>query len=114
MRDTLFLFKPGFIDKGTRWFCPYSAQVVGFLTYFEDVRSTLDVLEIDFPKPRRKVVEMVGEEFQSLPQLILAKSSPVPKEFEKDVVTAKNHRIITDTKVILRYLATTRNLPLPH
>ena len=114
MRDTLFLFKPGFTDKGARWFCPYSAQVVGFLTYFHEVRSTLDVREIEFPKPREEVVEMIGEEFQSLPQLILAKSSPVPKEFGKDVVTAKGHRVISDTKAILRYLATTRNLPLPH
>ncbi|MBW3566733.1 MAG: DUF3088 domain-containing protein [Proteobacteria bacterium] len=114
MLDILFLFKPGFIDGNARWFCPYSAQVVGFLTYFHEVRSTLDVREIDFPKPRKEIVEMIGEEFQSLPLLILAKRSPIPKEFENDVVTARGHRIITDTKVILRYLATTRNLPLPH
>ena len=114
MRDTVFLFKPGFEDNGKHWFCPYSAQVVGFLAYFPAARSTLDVREIDFPKPRREVTELIGEEFQSLPVLILATDASVPCELQDEVVAAKGHRVISDTKAILRYLALTRELPEPH
>lgn len=114
MRDTVFLFKPGFTDQREHWFCPYSAQVVGFLHYFPEARVTLDVREIDFPKPRTEVVELVGEDFQSLPVLVLAPGASVPGELQEEVVTSKGHRVISDTKAILRYLAITRGLPQPH
>lgn len=114
MRDTVFLFKPGFKDDGKHCFCPYSAQVVGFLAYFPAARSTLDVREIDFPKPRKEVIELIGEEFQSLPVLILAPDASVPDELQAEVVTSKGHRVISDTRTILRYLALTRELPEPH
>lgn len=114
MRDTVFLFKPGFTENGTNWFCPYSAQVVGFLSYFPEARSTLDIREIDFPKPRTEVIELIGEDFQSLPVLILAPDSSVPAELQDEVIMSKGHRVISDTKAILRYLAITRELPQPH
>lgn len=114
MRDTVFLFKPGFTDKGKHWFCPYSAQVVGFLNYFPATRSTLDIREIDFAKPRKEVVELIGEEFQSLPVLILGPGSSVPAALRDEVAMAKGYRVISDTKTILRYLAITRELPEPH
>lgn len=114
MHDTVFLFKPGFNDKGEHWFCPYSAQVVGFLSYFPQARPTLDVREIDFPKPRTEVIDLIGEEFQSLPVLILAPDAAVPESLQNEVATSKGHRVISDTRAILRYLAITRELPQPH
>lgn len=114
MRDTVFLFKPDFTDEGKHWFCPYSAQVVGFLNYFPAARSTLDIREIDFAKPRKEVIELIGEAFQSLPVLILAPDASVPDELQDDVATSKGHRVISDTRAILRYLALTRELPEPH
>ena len=114
MRDTVFLFKPGFSENGQNWFCPYSAQVVGFLSYFPQARPTLDVREIGFRKPRTEVVDLIGEAFQSLPVLILAPGAAVPESLKHEVVTSKGHRVISDTKAILRYLAITRELPQPH
>lgn len=113
-RDILFLLEPGFEENATHWFCPYSAQVVGFLEYFPAARATLDVREVGFAKPRRPIVELIGEELQSCPVLVLATDSEVPDELREDVIVSRGQRVISATKSILRYLATSRGLPLPH
>lgn len=113
-RDILFLLEPGFEENGARWFCPYSAQVVGFLEYFPAARATLDIREVDFARPRRQIVELIGEELQSCPVLVLATDSKVPGELREDVINSRGHRVISATKSILRYLAISRGLPLPH
>ena len=64
--------------------------------------------------PRREIVELIGEEWQSCPVLVLAADSRVPEELEGDVVTSRGRRAISATKAILRYLAVSRRLPLPH
>jgi len=97
MKDRLFVLKPGFTDKGETWFCPYSAQVIGYLAYYPHVRDTLEVIELDFPKPRHPLVDLVGEDNQSMPCLVLAEGGFVGKTME-----------------ILRHLAKTRGTPMPH
>lgn len=96
-RDRLFVLRPGFTDQGQAWFCPYSAQVIGYLAYYPEVRDTLDVIELDFAKPRHPLVDLVGEENQSMPCLVLT-----------------DGRFIGKTIEILRYLAETRGTPPPH
>jgi hypothetical protein len=113
-RDVLFVLRPGFTDRGARWFCPYSAQVIGFLSYYPEVRDSLEVREIDFPRPRRAVVELVGEEHQSAPLLVLASSAAPPAIDGVAIGEANGHRFVEKTIEILRYLAATRGLPAPH
>jgi hypothetical protein len=112
-RDRLFVLRPGFDDKGARWFCPYSAQVIGYLAYYPAVRETLDVIELDFPRPRHPLVELVGEANQSMPCLVLGDDAPIGVE---GVATGSHEgqRFVGKTIEILRYLATTRGTPLPH
>jgi hypothetical protein len=110
-RDTLFVLRPGFLDKGVRWFCPYSAQVVGFLDYFPEVRDTLEIVELDFPRPRQPVIELVGEQHQSLPLLVLR---PGAEDAGVPIGEANGRRFVEKTIDILRYLAATRGVPLPH
>ncbi len=110
-RDTLFVLRPGFTDKGTRWFCPYSAQVIGFLDYYPEVRDTLEIVELDFPKPRQAVVEMVGEAHQAVPLLVL---HPGAESAGQPVQEAEGRRFVEKTIDILRYLAATRGVPGPH
>ncbi|HEU4732432.1 MAG TPA: DUF3088 family protein [Kofleriaceae bacterium] len=112
MTDTLFLLRPGFDDGGTPYFCPYCAQVVGFLTYFPQVRDTLTLVEVEFPRPREAVVALVGEANQSLPLLVLGgEPAGVPGV---TVGEASGHRFVKDALAIMRYLAATRGVPLPH
>lgn len=112
MRDTLFLLRPGFQDHGAVHFCPFSAQVIGFLAYYPQVRETLDVVELPFEKPRRPVSDLLGENHQALPMLVLAgEPASVP---HVTIGEANGHRFVAKTIEILRYLATTRGVPSPH
>ena len=112
MKDTLFLLRPGFDDGGTAYFCPYCAQVTGYLTYFPQVRDTLEIVEIDFAKPRRPLVDLIGEANQSAPKLVLG-GEPVAVP-GVEISEANGRRFVADTKSILKYLAATRGTPGPH
>lgn len=112
MRDTLFVLQPGFEESGTRYFCPFSAQVVGLLTYFPELRGTLDVIELAYTKPRRPLADILGEAHQSPPILVLG-GTPAPV-LGVHVAQANGHSFVSNTMEILRYLAVTRGLPLPH
>lgn len=112
MKDTLFVFRAGFTEHGTSYFCPFSAQVIGFLTYYPQVRQTLEVVELGFEKPRTALVALVGEDHQAAPLLVLG-GAPVPVP-EVTVGEANGHRFVEKTIEILRYLAATRSVPGPH
>jgi hypothetical protein len=112
MKDRLFVLKPGFEDQGTSYVCPFSAQVIGFLTYYPAVRDSLEVIEIDFPKPRTPLSSLLGEDHQSAPMLVLG-STPVDVP-GVTVGHANGHAFVEKTMQILRYLAATRSVPMPH
>jgi hypothetical protein len=112
MKDRLFVLRPGFDDKGVRYFCPYSAQVIGFLTYYPQVRDTLDVIELDYAKPRAPLANLLGEAHQAAPMLVLG-DTPVETE-DVTIAEANGHKYVEKTLQILRYLASTRGVPLPH
>lgn len=111
-KDTLYVLRPGFRDKGAVYFCPYSAQVIGFLSYYPEVRSTLEVVELAFDKPRKPLSDVLGEAHQSAPMLVLAgDGTPVT---DVTIAHANGHAYVEKTVEILRYLAATRGTPLPH
>ena len=112
MKDTLFVLSPGFMDKGSIFFCPFSAQVIGFLSYYPQIRDTVDVIELGFEKPRKPLADLLGEAHQAAPMLVLGgEAVPVP---EVHIGEANGHKYVEKTKEILRYLAATRSVPLPH
>lgn len=111
-RDRLFVYRCGFEDGGKHWFCPYSALVMGYLTYFPAVRETVEILELDFEKPRRPLADLVGEANQAAPCLVLGDASPL--DVDVTVAEHEGRRFISKTLDILRYLAATRGTPPPH
>jgi hypothetical protein len=113
MKDRLFVLRPGFTDQGQAWFCPYSAQVIGYLTYYPAVRDTLDLAELEFPRPRHPLVDLVGEANQSMPCLVLGDGAH-PHVDGVTIQTHGEHRFVSKTIEILRYLAATRGTPPPH
>jgi len=112
MKDKLFVLRPGFAEHGATYFCPYSAQVIGFLTYYPQVAETLELVELAFPKPLQPLVNLVGEQHQAAPLLVLA-GAPVTVA-KVTVGEANGHRFVEKTIEILRYLAATRGVPAPH
>lgn len=88
MADRLFLLKPGFEDPaypGTVFYCWHCALLEGVLASFPELASRLDVTRIEWPRPRREIVELLGEEHQSLPVLVLAEGGFVN---DKDAILA--------------------------
>jgi hypothetical protein len=70
-RDILFLLNPRFVSEtGTRQFCPQTMMIEGVLGCFPDLRARLDVRYVDFPKPRKPIVELLGEARQGVPLLV--------------------------------------------
>ena len=112
MKDKLFVLRAGFDDKGVTYFCPYSAQVIGFLTYFPQVKGSLELVELEFARPRKPLVDLVGEDHQAAPILVFA-NEPVAVPNVK-IGEANSHKFVEKTIEILRYLAATRSVPAPH
>lgn len=112
MKDKLFVLRPGFEDHGGTYFCPFAAQVMGFLAYYPKIRDTLEIIELEFPRPRQPLVDLVGEAHQATPLLVLAgEPAHVPHVVIEE---AGGHRFVKNTISILRYLAATRGVPGPH
>lgn len=72
----LFLLKPDFTDskiddKGNRYFCPECASVLGIIKYYPQLEKLLDIEYVDFKRPRKEIIKLIGEENQSCPVLII-------------------------------------------
>lgn len=112
MKDTLFVLAPGFVDKGSTYFCPFSAQVIGFLTYYPQIRETVDIVELGFEKPRKPLSDLLGEQHQAAPMLVLGgEPTPVPGV---EISDANGNKYVEKTLQIMKYLAATRSVPMPH
>lgn len=63
-----------------------------------------------WPRPRREVIELVGEENQSLPLLVLAEGATSPHQ----TGTHKGLAFISDKDKILAALSDRHGIPVPH
>lgn len=112
-RDRLFLLKPNFEDPaypGRRFYCWHCALLEGVLASFPSLQSKIDVERIAWPKPRQAVVEIVGEDNQSLPLLVLAADAP------DELATGKfrGQKFVDDKDAILAVLSRRHGIPCPH
>jgi hypothetical protein len=65
MKDHLYLLRPGFHNAGVGpLYCNDSAPVEGMLSFFPALRTLVEVQYLDFPRPRRALVEALGEQNQ--------------------------------------------------
>ena len=107
--DILFMLSPGFTDsardaEGKLYYCPDCAFLEGVLACCPALRTQLDIRYVAYPRPRREIVELVGDAHQGCPNLIL---DPANHRF---VDESRFHRFgdrlhSTDTRVIVDYLA---------
>ncbi|WP_196158282.1 DUF3088 family protein [Reinekea sp. G2M2-21] len=111
-KDTLFVLDPHnhIVDESPR-FCPPCAMVTGYLHYYPEVAKQLDVITVSPVRPRRQIIEQIGEENQGSPVLILADESTVPDDI--DVQLFDGRRFINESRAILKYLGQTYHAGLP-
>jgi hypothetical protein len=72
----LFLLKPDFEDsktdsEGRLYYCPQCAMIAGIIKYYPQLETTLEINYVDFQRPRKAIIELIGEENQSCPALII-------------------------------------------
>jgi hypothetical protein len=113
-RDRLFLLKPHFMDGGKGpYYCPHCAQLVGLLEFYPTLKGQLDVRWLAFPRPRAELVELLGEEHQSCPVLVLGNAPSVPPA-SVPMQQANGRWFIEGAEEIATYLAQMYGSGLPH
>lgn len=113
MRDKLYLLKPNFEDPaypGKRFYCWHCALLEGVLASFPELAANLDVERVAWPRPRTRVIHLVGEDNQSLPLLVLAGEVLA----ELPVRSHEGIRFIADKDDILLALSLRHGFPEPH
>lgn len=112
-KDILFLLTPGFEDPaypGQTFYCEHCALIEGILASFPELGKNLDIRRIAWPRPRHEVVELVGEENQSLPLLILTRGAyPVHQTEEYE-----GNAFASDKDAIMALLSERHGFPNPH
>jgi hypothetical protein len=113
LRDILILLKPDFVDPafpGTRFYCWHCALLEGVLASFPALASRIEVLRVDWPRPRKAVIDLIGTDNQSLPALILAPGGvDVPH-----ISSFADRRFIHGKDAILAALSARHGFPEPH
>jgi hypothetical protein len=105
MRDTLFLLAPGFFDNADGpYYCGDSAPVEGLLSFFPSLRDNIDVHYIAAQRPRQEIVELIGEDNQSAPVLVLGAGRP-PKDGAIALRKYRGRGFINDEADIRKYLS---------
>jgi hypothetical protein len=82
----------------------------GVLTSFPHLAARLDIERIAWPRPRLSVIELVGEDNQSLPLLLLADGDTSPHQ----TGTYGDRSFIADKDRILAALSERHGFPVPH
>lgn len=111
--DKLFLLKSQFQDPqypGRAFFCWHCALMEGLLSLYPHLLQKLEVIRVEWPRPRAEVISEVGTENQSLPLLVLAEGNK-----SKYHTGIWEHRsFISDKDAILQYLSEEYGIPEVH
>ena len=115
----LFLLKPNFKDMKLNdnrpYYCPHCAKIEGILKYYPKLKESLDIIHVDFQRPRKEIVALVGEENQGCPNLIIHKSEVGDqKSFVDQFQTAGDYYFSNSTQIIAEFLAQKYRVGYPH
>jgi hypothetical protein len=112
-RDKLFLLKPGFSDPAypdQTFYCWHCALIEGILASFPNLGQELNVVRIDWARPRTEVVELIGADNQSLPVLVLADGGTSPLQ----TGVHQGRAFVAEKDRILAVLTERHGFPEPH
>ena len=79
-KPVLVLIRPNSrSDRPEGWYCPDCAIVEGVLAYYPQLSQVIDVIRVDFQRPRQPIIDAVGPEHQDCPCLLLDESFGPPE-----------------------------------
>ncbi|GLU44771.1 hypothetical protein Musp01_23950 [Muricauda sp. NBRC 101325] len=102
------------MDADAKYYCPYCAQVLGILTYYPELKEKLDISFIDFERPRKVIVDLVGEENQGCPNLILEKKEFKGLEKLDYINEHGDYYFINKALLITRFFSDIYGIGVPH
>jgi len=112
MKDLLFLLSPGFRDgDGAPYYCPACTIFEGLIRLYPQLAEQIEVHHVAFPRPRPVIVDLIGQENQSCPVLVLGTTITNPG---LTIKTAGNRQFIDDPQEIGNYLSSKYGIPRPH
>jgi hypothetical protein len=113
-RDTLFIIKAPFEDAALdgAWYCHECAALEGALLANPHWALAIDVVRLVFPRPRREIIALIGDENQSMPVLVLASDS-TPTD-EAKVAAESGLSFLDNARAIGRYLVQAHGGAGPH
>jgi hypothetical protein len=112
-RDRLIILNVDFEDPafpGQRFYCWHCVLMEGLLAAFPALAARIDVERIAWPRPRKEVIALIGEENQSLPVLVLADDAPAGLETGR----FGERRFVEGKDAILHALSVRHGIPVPH
>ena len=113
-RDILFLLKEKFDDgPGQPYYCPQCAEITGVLAYFPELKHKLDIRFVDFPRPRKDVIALIGEAHQGCPVLVLAEK-PLADAVELMSGNFNGRYFVSGPREIAAYWARVNGISRPH
>jgi Protein of unknown function (DUF3088) len=112
-QDILFLLAADFEDSGQSYYCRECAEIVGLLSYYQELHEQLDIrMVIDYPRPRRDIIEALGSDApQNCPMLIAADASPVDGV---NYIEVNGHKIVDGALQVGLYLSARFGIGGPH
>ena len=107
--EKLFLLNPNFQDlkvDGTEqlYYCPHCAMIEGLLKYYPNLKNFIEIIYVDFQRPRKQIIELIGEENQGCPSLVIPKvnSGKVDTSYFKEL---GDYLFVNKKELIALYLA---------
>ncbi len=112
-KDILFILSADFEDMGRSWYCRECAEIVGLLSYYQELHEVLDIrMVIDYPRPRRDIIAILGSDAQqNCPMLIAADAAPVEGV---TYIEVNGNSIVDGAKQIGLYLSARFGVGGPH
>jgi len=103
MKDILFLLPSRFESNDRCEFCPECAEIWGVLGYFPALKESLDIRYQEIARPRRSMVDILDEQNQNCPTLVLAEGIDVGPHARVNEVNGR--RFLDNARDIAAYFA---------
>lgn len=102
-KPILLMLNP-WVDDGDigPFYCPDCGIVEGFLVYNPDIRGQLNIISVEYKRPRPQIIEYLGQENQGSPVLVLDDLNQISDGVKKSLSTGK--MFIDDAIGICNYL----------
>ncbi len=114
-KDRLYLLKPDFRDGDAGpYYCPDGVGIEGLLSYYPQLRTSLEVNYLDFARPRAPLASELGTENQGCPVLILAEKHASADVAGLKVSRAQGKSFLQDPADIRAYLSAAYGIASAH